>query len=95
MKFEFLIKTKDGELWTQLQGNGGQHGNGCLHIDIDGMKPPDRQRLFERLLARVRRELEHEGRLRVWRGDDLPPAERIVPTEVLEVLEVRHERESG
>lgn len=95
MKFEFLIKTKDGELWTQLQGSGGQHGNGCLHIDIEGMPSSKKQRLFKQLLLQVGRELEDEGQLRVWRGDDLPPAERIVPTKVLEVLKVRYVGRSG
>lgn len=92
MKFEFEVTTADGKFWTQLQGSGGQHGNGCLHIDIEGMNEDRRRKLFDRLLARVRLELEDEGTLRVWRGDHLPPAERIVPTKVLEVLEVRQRR---
>lgn len=90
MRFEFKIRTADGEFWTQLQGSGGQIGNGCLHIDIPGLPEQECAKMLRALLVRARHELETEGHLRVWKGDHLPPAERIVPTEVLKVLEVRY-----
>jgi len=88
--FEFKIGTADGEFWTALQGNGGQVGNGCLHINISALPDEKREHLFKRLLAGVRLTLKQEGKLYLWKGDDLPPAERIVPCPALEVLEVRY-----
>jgi len=90
MRFEFKVQMEDGsEFWTPLQGSGGLHGDGCLHLDIAGLDEEKRQRLFRKILARAKAELAIEGCVRIFKGDHLPPRDRIEPLMAEEVLEVR------
>jgi len=95
MRFEFKVKADGKEFWTQLQGSGGQVGNGCLHLDIDGLPSAKRQQLFKKLLARAKAELELEGTVRVWKGDHLAPANRIEELEAQDLLEIRYIGRTG
>lgn len=96
MKFEFQLLTEEGDIfWTQIQGSGGQIGNGCLHLDILKLSRMEQQTLLAKNLLRARRERLDEGALRIWKGDHLPPAERIVEVKVREVLDVRYVDVSG
>lgn len=57
--YEFLLQFPKSRLWTQLHGSGGAVGNEATSKD-----PGSVEKVRQKLLARVRRELELGGSVR-------------------------------
>ncbi len=91
--FLFTITTASGETReVRLQGNGGEHGGGCLAAANMLIGNPRRASYLERAfageLAAVRAEVEQTGQVRVV--DPAAPWEtRIEPIDVASVDSVR------
>ena len=83
-RFEFKVQDSDGkEFWTEIQGSGGQFGNECKSCLFS---PQFITLVLKKVLNDVRRELKSEGNVRIWKGDDLPPAERIVKVNAQKII---------
>ena len=91
--FSFIIEENGQRRECMLQGSGGLLGNGGLYrFDVD-MEACKRQNLKEQACADclrlARLELERTGSVREFRGEDLPPSQRIrliQPTAILKAV---------